>query len=192
MEYTPNPVNRAHVRAYLGEIREADADFADQLRPHSDKFSEAIRGYEWGSAEYRAACQALDEARAELLAACNARKAAAQQKLIAAVNDPLVPWMFEHCAADGYPDHVLDVIKHLPATLDQLDQLADDEGWCGVWDDYRTRAIRDGVVTESGLTPARSDLHAYIRAHVGGLRGRTRTRLDAMVDKVVAAALAAE
>lgn len=80
----------------------------------------------------------------------------------------------------------LRVIGSLPATLDELDELATELDWCAVWDWYRIQALRAGVFSESPMTPHRADLHETMRERLGPLRGRQRTKFDALVDKLIA------
>ncbi|MFD5445929.1 hypothetical protein [Streptomyces tendae] len=63
--------------------------------------------------------------------------------------DPLVRWIAENCAE--YPAEARQVLTALPATLDELDELAERGGYCGVWNVFRQRALAAGVVP--GVTP---------------------------------------
>ncbi|MFF0706272.1 hypothetical protein ACFYVC_38845 [Streptomyces tendae] len=62
---------------------------------------------------------------------------------------PLIRWIAENCAE--YPMEARQVLTALPATLDELDAVAEVGGFCGVWDAFRRRAIDAGVVP--GVTP---------------------------------------
>ncbi|MFE1840756.1 hypothetical protein [Streptomyces sviceus] len=57
--------------------------------------------------------------------------------------DPLVRWIAENCAE--YRDQAQQVLTALPATLGELDALAEKGGWCGVWDAFRQQAIDAGA-----------------------------------------------
>lgn len=74
--------------------------------------------------------------------------------------DPLVRWIAvngrEH---EAYAEIVL---KALPATLDQLEGLADEHGWCGEWYELRDKAVEDGVIP--GHPPLRAAHMAVLKA----------------------------
>ncbi|MDQ1041795.1 hypothetical protein [Streptomyces sp. V4I2] len=64
-------------------------------------------------------------------------------------DDPLVKWIAENCGE--YRTEAQYILAILPATADELDDLADTRDWCGVWGDFRQRAIDAGVMP--GITP---------------------------------------
>ncbi len=75
----------------------------------------------------------------------------------AAAGDPLTEWI---CRPDGplweYSNEALEVLAMLPATTRQLDDLADDLGWCDYWDGYRDAAEEAGVLTAAPAGPGAS------------------------------------
>ncbi|MFG2463251.1 hypothetical protein ACGFWE_40225 [Streptomyces sp. NPDC048523] len=80
--------------------------------------------------------------------AWNAAKATAWDALKAS-SDPLVKWIAENCGQ--YKGEAQHVLTALPATVDELDELADRQDWCGVWGAFRQQAIDAGLMP--GVTP---------------------------------------
>ncbi len=79
-----------------------------------------------------------DTVRSELSAAQDAAWATLRASEV-----PLVRWIAENC--EEFPDEALEVLRVLPASLMELDVLAREAGWCGIWDRFRARAIEAGV-----------------------------------------------
>jgi hypothetical protein len=69
---------------------------------------------------------------------------AAWQRL-ATSGDQLVAWIATNVDVD-YQHQAIKILRELPAPLGKLDKIAGAEGWCHIWEDYRTRAIAAGVV----------------------------------------------
>ncbi|MFJ4791007.1 hypothetical protein [Streptomyces sp. NPDC088794] len=73
-------------------------------------------------------------------------------------SDPFVKWIADHCGS--YRSEARVVLTALPSTVEDLDRLAEAEGWCEVWDDLREQAVDAGVMpgaegaTEAGNLPA--------------------------------------
>ena len=66
--------------------------------------------------------------------------------MLAAVQaDPLAAWIVEY-AMPSYEAEALAVLRTLPATMDQLDALADERGWCNAWADQVAAARVAGVL----------------------------------------------
>jgi hypothetical protein len=63
--------------------------------------------------------------------------------------DPLVRWIAEHCK--DYQGEAIAILRALPASLEDLDTIAYDASWCGVWGEFRERAEAAGVLP--GMTP---------------------------------------
>ncbi|MFJ8142623.1 hypothetical protein [Streptomyces sp. NPDC096013] len=72
--------------------------------------------------------------------------------------DPLVKWIADNCA--NYSADARVILTALPATLGQLDALAEDEGWCPVWDSFRQQAIDAGVAPSAKAPGAAVDVAA--------------------------------
>ncbi|MFI9835207.1 hypothetical protein ACIHIX_46975 [Streptomyces sp. NPDC051913] len=124
-------------------------------------------------------------------AACDEARQAAWDALKAS-GDPLVKWIAENC--DGHQEQARHVLTALPATVGELDDLADEKDWCTVWDDFRQRAIEAGVIP--GVTPpsrARTAVFDRINeescCHLGP---RARRRVDKALDALIQEALTAQ
>jgi hypothetical protein len=65
-----------------------------------------------------------------------------------ATGDPLLVWIADDPTGHIHGVHaeVLTVLAEFPCTLDYLDEIAADEGWCGMWGRARSAAVADGVV----------------------------------------------
>lgn len=63
--------------------------------------------------------------------------------------DPLVSWIAHN--ADSYLSQAVTVLRALPATVEELDDVATDAGWCDEWFRFRVKAQQDGVLP--GLKP---------------------------------------
>ncbi|MCX4862446.1 hypothetical protein [Streptomyces canus] len=121
-------------------------------------------------------------------AECESNRATAWEALKAS-SDPLVKWIAENCAS--YKAEAHSVLSALPATVSELDDLADRKDWCGVWDTFRQRAIDAGVMP--GVTPpspARQAVFDLIdRESCCPMGTRTKQRvgkaLDALIQEAV-------
>lgn len=58
--------------------------------------------------------------------------------------DPLVRWIAENC--EDYRFEAASVLRALPASMDELDALARENGWCGMWGGFRRQAEQAGVL----------------------------------------------
>lgn len=108
-----------------------------------------------------------------------------------ASRDPLVKWIAENC--DGHQEQARYVLTALPATVGELDDLADEKDWCTVWDDFRQRAIEAGVMP--GVTPpSRARTAVFERIDEESccrLGPRARRRVDKALDALIQEALTA-
>lgn len=64
---------------------------------------------------------------------------------LTASSNKLVAWIANNVDFD-YQHQAIKVLRELPAPLGKLDQIARDNGWCHIWEDYRQRAIAAEVV----------------------------------------------
>lgn len=69
---------------------------------------------------------------------------AAAFAVLAESADPLVRWIAKSCK--NYASEAIKVLEVLPTDMDTLDALADRQGWCGDWEDFRAAAKEDGVL----------------------------------------------
>ncbi|MDG4857097.1 hypothetical protein P8605_02805 [Streptomyces sp. T-3] len=114
---------------------------------------------------------------------------------LTASSDPLVKWIAENCA--DHCEEARCVLGILPATVDEIDDLAEREGWCRVWEDYRQRALDAGVLP--GTTPPTQAMNAVFEQideenccrMSSNSRRRIRRALDALIQESLAAAASA-
>ncbi|MFD9441930.1 hypothetical protein ACFWBR_27780 [Streptomyces sp. NPDC060006] len=104
-----------------------------------------------------------------------------------ASGDPLVRWIAENCAE--YRGEAQCILAALPATVDELDDLADTKDWCGVWGNFRQQAIDAGVIPGiNPPSPARKAVFERIDqegcCRMGpGARRRIGYALDALIEE---------
>jgi hypothetical protein len=160
--------------------RDTAVEAADTKYPERSGTSEAgWRQAEAYRVEIRKACSACADVQA------------AAWDVLKASGDPLVRWIAENCA--DYRGQAQRILTALPATLDELDELADSEGWCDVWDSLRRQAIAAGVAPRSTPpSPARTAVFERID-HEGccpmgpGARRRISDALDALIQEALTA-----
>ncbi|MGP4014108.1 hypothetical protein [Streptomyces sp. 4N124] len=182
---------------------------ARQMLPEAQKYVESVeaatavrnaavgaaeekypRRYGYGEEEARQA-RAFNEEVNKAYATCADVQAAAWGALKASA-DPLVKWIAENCA--DYREQAQCVLAALPATVDELDDLADTNDWCNVWNDFRQQAIDAGVMP--GINPPsparkavfeRIDQEACCRMDPSAQR-RIGKALDALIQEALTAA----
>lgn len=71
-------------------------------------------------------------------------------RLVETTDDKLVQFIVKNYFS-AYYHHTVRVLGRLPATLDELDELAAREGWCDVWFDAVDLAIESGVLEISDV-----------------------------------------
>lgn len=100
------------------------------------------------------ACQALaltvDERRLASLTLREADRAAWNALL--ASSHPLVAWIAKNCLDRKY--HAGIILKALPASMDDLNGIAEREGWCYEWNELRDRADAAGVLPQDAEVSA--------------------------------------
>lgn len=108
---------------------------------------------------------------------------------------PQIAWLAadEEVVTD-YPGQLRVVLEMVPVTLAELDDLADQDDWCGAWhgpDGIRDRMIEAGLFAGVPMpTPARKAIHRWATESMN-LYPSLRRGLDAMLDDLVAETLAA-
>lgn len=103
----------------------------------------------------------------------------------AVTGDPLGEWIIAECGQ--YKVEAAQVIRLLPASLRDLDALADDQDWCDVWSEFRRRALRAGVISEYAIADERKALHTFANNICCGLSPRQTVELDRLLDEFAAA-----
>lgn len=105
--------------------------------------------------------------------------------------DPLVAFIGRNCA--DYPDEAETILKALPATIEELEDIAIERHWCSRWEAFMRKAIEEGVVTPAPTTPELADFKKWLRLSYGrtpSLERRLRAAIAAEVAAGVAAAQA--
>jgi hypothetical protein len=175
------------VQAYIDATEAADKADADGGRALHEKYrkycyDDSDEGYEQRRAfrkERSALWSSRDEAREAAWAALKES------------SDPLVKWIAENCA--DYRDQAETILRALPATAEELDAIAEEHDWCGVWNGFRDQAADAGVLPGvKPLTPARRAVFDQIHQDACcALEGGGRRRIGAALDALVAEALEA-
>ncbi|MFE7077127.1 hypothetical protein ACFU96_44285 [Streptomyces sp. NPDC057620] len=139
------------VQRYVASVEAARETRNTALRAADAKTGERFRSTDDGRRQHSMYVQEVDKAYG---AYAEAQEAAWQ--VLATSGDPLVKWVAENCA--GYREQAECVLCALPATIAQLDALAEENGWCRVWDEFKQRAADAGVVPT--VTPGTSEVPA--------------------------------
>lgn len=121
------------------------------------------------------------------------RRTKAWTALAAETEDAMVKYIAggEHYLRNDYPDYLMSLLKLLPASLEELDNFANENGWCSDYDNYVMRAQRSGHLPADGFvgdSEARKELRAFF-AEISVRRVNVR-KLFSLVDKIVAEAVA--
>lgn len=126
---------------------------------------------------------------------CSELERARNEKIVAAWNalgestDPVVKFIAENC--QNYASEAIEVLKALPATLDQLEKVADELDWCGVWGRFVDRAIEAGVFGDEGRISAEYRVLKNYLTDDFGLSRRQYVKVESMVGDIVKAAVTA-
>ncbi|MET9385326.1 hypothetical protein ABZY09_30705 [Streptomyces sp. NPDC002928] len=178
------------VKEYSEAIEAAEAAYAAALVQLDAKYPQRDAYGSTDSEGYKQ-YQAWREEQADAGAADDATKTTAWDALKGSP-DPLVKWIAENC--EEYHSAAATILKALPATLEELDELAADRDWCSVWDGFRNDAIRAGVISDVvPPTPARKAVFAVIDSESccrmdAGARRKIGKALDALLQEALAAA----
>ena len=99
-------------------------------------------------------------------------------------SEPLVRFIAENCK--DYQSYAVEVLRVLPATVDELDELADDQDWCHIWNQFRDRAVEQGLFGEIPKpSEARIAMNTWLREDYGMGR-ESYNKLNRLVNAVVA------
>lgn len=99
-----------------------------------------------------------------------------------------VRWMTK--VLKDYQSYVETVLPELPATRERLDEIADENSWCGEYEEIMGRAERAGVVPPyKNSDNDVSELVEWIAAETDEYPRRYRSKVQTMVDKIVAKAI---
>ncbi|MFC8436498.1 hypothetical protein [Streptomyces sp. NPDC057253] len=172
------------VRAYVEAIEAASAEEDKVRQAAAARYPKRFDWDEEGQRQISAHNKVTGEAyRARVHAQDDAWSA------LKTSSDPLVRWIAENCAE--YRDHARQVLSALPATLGELDALAEQGGWCGVWDAFRQRAIDAGAMPGPvPPSPARKAVLDLIdREGCCAMGSASRRRIGEALDALIQEAL---
>ncbi|TLS45806.1 hypothetical protein FE633_13710 [Streptomyces montanus] len=179
------------VQKFVESVEAAIAARVATVEAAEQKYPERHSCGEVGRREYNAYSEEINKAYAK----CSGVQAAAWGALKVS-SDPLVKWIAENCTE--YREQAQSVLAALPATVDELDDLADKNDWCSVWDEFRRQAINAGVMP--GIKPPSPAMKAVFERidREGccpmdpGARRRIGKALDALIQEALTAASATE
>lgn len=177
-----------YVEKYDNATRKAEEKFNQAVSDADTAYYAVDKEHGWGSNAEREAERTRRRLREEA-GTVRAKAYADAWAALAEIPDPVAQWIVDNCKENTY--EAIKVLPHLPATLTELDDLADQLDFCSVWDRYRIAALRAGVFAEAKMTPERADLHEIVRDNLGTLRGRKRTKFDALIDALIKAEITA-
>lgn len=100
------------------------------------------------------ACKAVAETADERTVADTARRSAEEGAwdALEASSDPLVRWIGKNCV--GYAAAAQTVLEALPASMAELDAIAEQRGWCEEYAEFRERAAHAGVLPKDAEVSA--------------------------------------
>lgn len=173
------------VKAYIEAVEAASAAFEKALSEARSKYPK-YRAYDRTdeTREHRQAFADVEDA------AYDAHRAAYSTAwdALEQSSDPLVKWIAENCRS--YDREALMILKALPATADELEEIADREEWCGAWNSFRDQAIEAGVMP--GIEPPSEAYKAVFReiddVSCCRMDARSRRRVSRALDALLAEA----
>lgn len=164
------------VKAYTDATEAAQGVFDKAIEEARAKYPKRNNWDDEGRKEHQAfnsaEGQAYDVRSAAFTAAWDALKGS---------GDPLVKWIAENC--EGYSSEALIILQALPATPDELDEIAERQDWCSTWNSFREEAIAAGVMP--GIE-APSEAYKAVFAKIDDV---ACCRLDARARRAVGKAL---
>lgn len=168
------------VQAYITAVDTAVRAARETRVALETKYSDAFRDGDYYGTE-----------KSELRAAHHRERNAAYQTRQVATNeawnrltqssDPLVRFIAENCKE--YQGYAIQVLKLLPATVDQLDELAENQDWCQIWGQFRDRAV------EAGVMPGVKPMSAARKAVFEQIDNENCCRLEAGAKRRISALL---
>ncbi|MEV0254796.1 hypothetical protein AB0H82_11110 [Streptomyces sp. NPDC050732] len=175
------------VQKYLETVEAAATARNAAISAAESRYPERYSSNEDGRRQYAAYVKQVNNA----YEACRVTWEAAWEALKAS-SDPLVKWIAENCAE--YRGEARHVLAALPATVDELDDLADTQGWCGVWGELLQRAIDAGVAPGvNPPSPARKAVFEQIdQESCCGIGLMAQRRINKALDALMQEALAAQ
>lgn len=131
------------VAEYIKTRDEAQTAHDAAFRALDEKYR-SVRGYDdYDSAENREKRRERSHGRDEAYKTWQIATNEAWNKL-GQSSDPLVRFITEKCK--DYQEYAIHVLRILPATVEELDQLAESQDWCHIWGQFRDQAIEAGAM----------------------------------------------
>lgn len=113
----------------------------------------------------------------------------ARHKLRRKTEDPMLIWMMDNI--EDYWSYIETVMPILPATREQLENLADEHDWCSEFDGFMERATEAGIVPPVQDPYNTSELVEWVVNRDYDDNDRTaRRQIQARVNQIVEKALA--
>lgn len=185
------------VEEFLKVKKEADREYNEWQRDATR--DEPRRGYGWGmgydNPEYiawrdkRAAWQEKYDAEyRKHHDKHRARLRAARTKLRETTKDPIVRWMMDNI--QDYWSYIETVLPELPATREQLEDLATQHDWCSEFDGFMEQATEAGVIPPRDEKFDASELVEWVSNEYDVYEREVRREIQSRVNKIVERALA--
>jgi tetratricopeptide (TPR) repeat protein len=140
--------------AYQTKLRKL-RDVSNDLYYERHTSDEAMKAYQAAVTAFRTADNAQDD-HFDALAAT----------LAGETDDKLVKFVAENYLSE-YAQQAIIILEKLPASFKELDQLADDEGWCGVWAEAVDAAAKAGVIDFSPVESTTRKLTRFLNCEMG-------------------------
>lgn len=113
----------------------------------------------------------------------------ARKVLRTKTRDPIIRWMLT--SIEDYDPYIETVLPILPATREQLEELATQNDWCSQFDHFMEEATKAGILPPADPSePDVSELVQWIADETDEYPRNIRRRVQGMVNKIVEKALA--
>lgn len=171
-EKTILPEVRRYLDAWDAELSRLDKmrDELDNLLHERGLSEEKMTAYLTARDAYYEAYEKRDQVHDELTATLRAETEDQIVKFIAG------KWL------DVYPDESIEVLKILPATVDEMCALARENGWCSSWDVALSAAIEAGVIEQTPAWNVKRELRELL---TDSMYARDANRALELVDQLV-------
>lgn len=113
---------------------------------------------------------------------------AARAKLRATTKDPMIQWMMDNI--EDYWSYIEAVLPILPATREELENLATQHDWCSEFDGFMDQATEAGIVPERNEQYDASELVEWVANEYDVYEREVRREIQSRVNKIVEKALA--
>lgn len=114
---------------------------------------------------------------------------AARATLREKTNDPVIKWIMNDMTK-GYWSYIEAVLPILPATREQLENLANDQDWCSEFDEFLGQATEAGIIPPVDESYDAQEIVDWVSDEFDVYGRRHRRQIQAMVNRIVERALA--